>query len=66
VLAAQKLLSLASIQTTGDIYVNWDIDQLASTMVSWIRNRSLSLPQIRHFAAQMISLASYQRRPSFK
>ncbi len=30
--AVQKLLSHASIQTTGDIYANWDIDQLAATM----------------------------------
>jgi site-specific recombinase XerC len=30
--AAQKLLGHASIQTTGDIYADWDIDQLADTM----------------------------------
>jgi site-specific recombinase XerC len=30
--AAQKLLGHASIQTTGDIYADWDIDQLATTM----------------------------------
>jgi integrase len=29
----QKLLGHSSIQTTGDIYADWDIDQLASTMV---------------------------------
>jgi integrase len=30
--AAQKLLGDASIQTTGDIYADWDIDQLAVAM----------------------------------
>jgi hypothetical protein len=28
----QKLLGHASVQTTGDIYADWDIDQLAATM----------------------------------
>lgn len=30
--AVQKLLGHASIQTTGDVYADWDIDQLATTM----------------------------------
>jgi integrase len=30
--AAQKLLNHASIQTTADIYGDWDLDQLAETM----------------------------------
>jgi site-specific recombinase XerC len=30
--ATQKLLGHSSIQTTGDEYVDWDIDQLAETM----------------------------------
>jgi integrase len=30
--AVQKLLGHASIQTTGDVYADWDIDQLAQTM----------------------------------
>jgi site-specific recombinase XerC len=30
--AVQKLLGHSSIQTTGDIYSDWDIDQLAATM----------------------------------
>jgi site-specific recombinase XerC len=30
--AAQKLLGHASLSTTGDIYVDWDIDQLAETL----------------------------------
>ena len=30
--AAQKLLANSSIQTTGDVYADWDIDQLADTM----------------------------------
>ena len=31
--AAQKLLGHASIQTTGDVYADWDIDQLADTLL---------------------------------
>jgi site-specific recombinase XerC len=31
--ATQKLLGHTSIQTTGDIYADWDIDQLKDTMV---------------------------------
>ncbi len=31
--AAQKLLGHASIQTTADIYTDWDIDQLADTLL---------------------------------
>jgi integrase len=30
--AVQKLLGHSSIQTTGDVYADWDIDQLAATM----------------------------------
>jgi integrase/recombinase XerC len=30
--AVQKLLGHSSIQTTGDIYADWDIDQLAATL----------------------------------
>lgn len=30
--AVQKLLGHASIQTTGDVYADWDIDQLAATL----------------------------------
>ena len=30
--AVQKLLGHASIQTTADIYTDWDIDQLAATL----------------------------------
>jgi hypothetical protein len=30
--AAQKLLGHASIQTTGDIYTDWDIDQLEASL----------------------------------
>jgi site-specific recombinase XerC len=30
--AVQKLLGHSSIQTTGDIYADWDIDQLTATM----------------------------------
>ena len=30
--AVQKLLGHSSIATTGDVYADWDIDQLAATM----------------------------------
>ena len=30
--AVQKLLGHSSIQTTGDIYADWDVNQLAQTM----------------------------------
>ncbi len=30
--AVQKLLGHSSITTTGDIYTDWDIDQLEETM----------------------------------
>jgi site-specific recombinase XerC len=30
--AVQKLLGHASIQTTGAVYADWDVDQLAVTM----------------------------------
>ena len=30
--AVQKLLGHSSIQTTGNIYADWDIDQLARTL----------------------------------
>jgi integrase/recombinase XerC len=32
--AVQKLLGHASIQTTGDVYADWDIQQLADTMAA--------------------------------
>ena len=43
--ATQKLLGHASISTTGDVYADWDIDQLAETMPrpSW-RAKSKSFP----------------------
>jgi site-specific recombinase XerC len=31
--AVQKLLGHASIATTGDVYTDWDIDQLAATLL---------------------------------
>lgn len=36
--AVQKLLGHSSIQTTGDIYADWDVDQLAVTMASVLAN----------------------------
>jgi site-specific recombinase XerC len=35
--AVQKLLGHSSIATTGDIYADWDIDQLARTMADVLR-----------------------------
>lgn len=35
--AVQKLLGHESIQTTADIYVDWDIDQLAATLAGVLR-----------------------------
>ena len=37
--AVQKLLGHASIQTTGDMYADWDIDQLAQTLRGMSRGR---------------------------
>ncbi len=31
--AVQKLLGHESIETTGDIYTDWDIEQLAETLM---------------------------------
>jgi integrase/recombinase XerC len=36
--AVQKLLGHASIQTTGDVYADWDIDQLTATMAEVLGN----------------------------
>lgn len=36
--AVQKLLGHASIQTTGDIYADWDLDQLAQTMADVLKD----------------------------
>jgi site-specific recombinase XerC len=30
--AVKKMLGHSSIQTTGDVYADWDVDQLAATM----------------------------------
>jgi integrase/recombinase XerC len=35
--AVQKLLGHESIQTTGDIYADWDVDQLARTMADVLK-----------------------------
>jgi site-specific recombinase XerC len=32
--AVQKPLGHPSIQTTGDVYADWDVDQLAATMAA--------------------------------
>jgi integrase/recombinase XerC len=36
--AVQKLLGHASIQTTGDVYADWDIDQLAQTLADVLKD----------------------------
>jgi site-specific recombinase XerC len=38
--AVQKLLGHSSIQTTGDIYADWDIDQLTATMTEVLADGS--------------------------
>ncbi len=35
--AVQKLLGHTSIQTTADVYVDWDLDALAQTMADVLR-----------------------------
>jgi integrase len=45
--AVQKLLGHASIQTTGDIYADWDIDQLAATMADVLAGDDK--PQMQRF-----------------
>ncbi len=47
--AVQKLLGHASIQTTGDIYADWDIDQLAATMADVLADDED--PQMQRFPA---------------
>lgn len=40
--AVQQLLGHASIQTTGDIYTDWDVDRLATTMAEVVATSSPS------------------------
>ena len=42
--ATQKLLGHESIQTTGDVYADWDIDQLADTMRAVLEGENESFP----------------------
>ena len=42
--ATQKLLGHASIQTIGDVYADWDIDQLAETMRAVLEAEESFLP----------------------
>jgi site-specific recombinase XerC len=42
--AVQKLLGHASITTTADIYVDWDLDQLAETMRGVLSDAPESFP----------------------
>ena len=41
--AVQKLLGHASIQTTGDVYADWDIDQLAGTLADMFEGDALEI-----------------------
>jgi integrase len=38
--ATQKLLGHSSISTTADVYVDWDIDQLAETLSEMLESDS--------------------------
>ena len=38
--AVQKLLGHSSIQTTGDVYADWDIAQLEATMAEVLADGS--------------------------
>ena len=44
--AVQKLLGQSSIQTTGDIYADWYIDQLAATMAEVLQGNSETSPRL--------------------
>jgi hypothetical protein len=68
--AVQQLLGHASIQTTGDIYTDWDIDQLAATMAEVLEDdrptdsepKLKSIPLSSRKALQMRGL--YRQRDS--
>ena len=36
--AVQKLLGHASIQTTGDVYTDWDVEQLADSLIEAVQD----------------------------
>ena len=36
--AVQKLLGHASIQTTGDVYTDWDVEQLAASLLEAVQD----------------------------
>jgi integrase len=36
--AVQKLLGHESIQTTGDVYTDWDVEQLAESLIEAVRD----------------------------
>jgi site-specific recombinase XerC len=36
--AVQKLLGHESIQTTGDIYTDWDVEQLAESLLAAVQD----------------------------
>ncbi len=55
--AVQKLLGHASIPTTGDIYADWDIDQLADTLRGRPGGRKLN--RSRGLLAKALQIAIY-------
>jgi hypothetical protein len=61
--ASQKLLNHASIQTTADIYSDWDMDQLTATMAEVLDSESVQSsgsknPRLRGFGKEMETMGS--------
>ena len=42
--AVQKLLGHESIQTTGDIYTDWDVEQLAESLLEAVQDDEFEEP----------------------
>ena len=41
--AVQKLLGHESIQTTGDIYTDWDVEQLAESLLGAVQDDEIGI-----------------------
>ena len=41
--AVQKLLGHESIQTTGDIYTDWDVEQLAESLLEAVQDDEIGI-----------------------
>ena len=41
--AVQKLLGHESIQTTGDIYTDWDVEQLAKSLLEAVQDDEIGI-----------------------